>query len=240
MIEIKDLHKSYERVQALANINLSIRDGELIGIIGANGAGKSTLLKCLTGLVMPDQGSILINGLDAMQQRQEIKSLIGYAPEAAELYPYLTGREYLDFIADMHQMPRQVKSDRILHYLSLFDMAEKADLLIDDYSHGMRQKISLSAAMISQPSILVVDEPTNGLDPESVIHFKQELQTFIARGCTILFSSHILDTVEKICHRVAVLHQGRLLTCATMAELRQRAQGHGSLEELFMALVKAS
>ncbi len=240
MIEIKDLYKSYERVQALAGINLSIHSGELIGLIGANGAGKSTLLKCLTGLVMPDQGSIIIDGLDAAQQRQQIKSLIGYAPEAAELYPYLSGREFLDFIADMHQMPGAVKSDRIQHYLSLFDMGKKADVLIDDYSHGMRQKISLSAAMISQPSILIVDEPTNGLDPESVVHFKEELQAFVDRGCTILFSSHILDTVEKICHRVAVLHQGRLLAFDTMAELRRLAPAHGTLEELYMKLVKIS
>jgi ABC-2 type transport system ATP-binding protein len=233
MIRINDLKKNYGNVQALQSINLELNSGEILGLVGANGAGKSTLIKCLVGLVRPDSGTILRQGR-AFSWTD--KKDLGYAAESPLLYDYLTGQEFLRFVGEIRNMDNRLLSRRIDYYLELFCLHEKSTELIADYSHGMRQKISLAAALLSEPAILLVDEPTNGLDPESVFNLKNELQRLCRQGTAVLFSSHMLDTVEKICRRVAVLHHGRLLADD---QLERLVAGAGHLEEAYMAMIRS-
>ncbi len=233
MIRINNLEKKYGRIQALQTVTLQINDGEILGLVGANGAGKSTLIKCLVGLVRPDSGEVLRDGrVFTWADKKDL----GYAAESPLLYDYLTGWEFLKFVGEIRHMSSRLLSQRIDYYLDLFSLQEKSGELIADYSHGMRQKISLAAALLSEPAVLLVDEPTNGLDPESVFNLKKELQRLSRQGGAVLFSSHILDTVEKICPRVAVLHQGRLVADDNLARLLKSSE---HLEEAYMAMIKS-
>ena len=238
MISIANLSKSYDGVRALRNVTLEIPRGEFFGLIGANGAGKSTLLKSVIGLVKPDNGEIKIADYSSEEDLLSIKRLVGYAPEEPILYEYLTGREYLEFVGSLREMDHQVAANRIEELLSVYELSEKASQLIAEYSHGMRKKISLCAALLDQPQILLLDEPTNGLDPESVFQLKKQLQAGSERGVTVIFSSHILDTVEKVCHRIGIIHEGRIIACGSLAELRTQHGEEFSLEEIFMRLVE--
>jgi ABC-2 type transport system ATP-binding protein len=232
MIEITELCKRYDDVQALDQVSLNVQDGEILGLVGANGAGKSTLLKCLVGLIKADSGSIKLNG---MTPSLESRKFTGYAAETPLLYDYLTGLEYLQFIGGLRGMNEADLNHRSQYYIDLFSLKDKAPIPIADYSHGMRQKISLAAALLAQPQLLLVDEPTNGLDPESVFNLKKELAAAAAAGGTIIFSSHMLDTVEKICHRVAIVHRGQLVACDTVDRL---LNGSHHLEEVYMGLIR--
>jgi len=238
MIEIRDVRKSYDGVKALDGLSLKIEAGELFGLIGPNGAGKSTLLKSLVGLIRPEAGEIRIAGLDALTHTQQCKSQIGYAAEEPVLYEYLTGREFLEFVGKLRNISEGRLARRIEELLDDFGMQDKAGELIADYSHGMRQKISLAAALIAETKLLLLDEPTNGLDPESAHRFKQILQDRCAGGATIVFSSHVLDTVEKICHRVGIIHQGKIVACDSVENLRRLTGSEQSLENVFLSLVK--
>jgi ABC-2 type transport system ATP-binding protein len=240
LIEIADLHKSYDGVKALDGLTLRIDQGELFGLIGPNGAGKSTLLKSLVGLVKPEKGSIQINGKDLMTDAHSAKAMIGYAPEQAVLYEYLSGREFLEFIGGLRGIDKNLLAERIEVFLDTFDLQIKANELIADYSHGMRQKISLSAALLPETDILLLDEPTNGLDPESAFRFKKILQMRCAKGATIIFSSHVLDTVEKICSRVGIIHCGKMIACDSVAGLREIGGKQKSLEEVFMSILQTT
>ena len=232
MIEMTELCKRYDKVQALDHVNLRVEDGEILGLVGANGAGKSSLLKCLVGLIKADSGSVSLNGV---APSLESRRFTGFAAETPLLYNYLTGLEYLQFLAGLRGMPADVQNQRIDYYVDLFNLREKTRIPIADYSHGMRQKISLAAALLAQPAILLVDEPTNGLDPESVFNLKKELARVAAAGGTVVFSSHMLDTVEKVCHRVAILHRGKVMACDTVERLLS-ASHH--LEEVYMDLIR--
>jgi ABC-2 type transport system ATP-binding protein len=236
MLSVIELKKSYEKVQALNSVSLSVKKGEMLGLIGPNGAGKSTLLRCIIGMLYPDSGTITIGELSTENDIQQIKSIVGYAAEEPTLYPYLTGREYLEFISQVRGIDEPLANNWINGFFNEFGLTTKADELISDYSHGMRQKISLAAAMIFNPQLLLLDEPTNALDPESIFHFKQRLNRMRDNGTTIVFSSHILDTVEKICDRVAVINKGQIIVCDTVANLIN-SQKDKSLEDIFMTLV---
>ncbi len=237
MIKIKSLFRSFEQVIALDDFSVEIEKGELFGLIGPNGAGKSTLLKCMVGLLKPDHGEILINGENAVANSIETKKLIGYAPEEPALYDYMTGMEFLEFIADLRQVPREIAQTKTGLLLQNFGLEEKANELIADYSHGMRQKISVAAALIAAPEILLLDEPTNAMDPESIFWFKSHLRKLCEEGVTVIFSSHILDTVEKICDRVGIIHRGKMLACDTIDALCPKSGENASLEEIFMHLI---
>lgn len=237
MVIIQNLNKSFQHVQALQNVTLAVRQGELCGLLGPNGAGKSTLFKIVMGLLAPEAGEISIAGEQIHFGEVEYKRRIGFAPESPILYEYLTGREFLNFIAAAKRLAREARADDIAKWLEFFDLAPKADELILEYSHGMRRKISLCAAMLGKPDILLLDEATNGLDPESSYRLKEYLREFCGKGGTVLFSSHIIETIEHLCDRIIILHQGRVLR-----ELRREAwesfrQQGSSLEKEFMKLV---
>ena len=215
-------------------MSLTVNKGELFGLIGPNGAGKSTLLQCIIGLLNQDSGEIRIEH-GSEDDGENIKSQIGYAPEEPVLYPYLTGREFLTFIAEIRKLP-PFSNIWMEEYFQEFGLTEKADELISDYSFGMKQKLSLAASMIFGPKILLLDEPTNALDPESIFHFKNRLMAAKESGVTIIFSSHILETVEKICDRIGIIHKGKLAACDTI-EGFYKFYNSFSLENIFMQIV---
>ena len=235
MVYVNKLSKSYEKIVALDGLSLTVNKGELFGLIGPNGAGKSTLLQCIIGLLKPDSGEIKVENLTVAGDLEIIKKQTGYAPEEPVLYPYLTGREFLQFISEIRSLPSSAKF-WIDDFFQEFGLVEKADILISDYSHGMKQKISLAASLIFNPDVLLLDEPTNALDPESIFHFKNRLLSAREQGVTIVFSSHILDTVEKICDRVGIINKGKMVACDTLDGLRGSFNNQ-SLEEIFMQIV---
>lgn len=237
MIIIQNLSKSFQPVQALQNVTLAVRRGELCGLLGPNGAGKSTLFKIVMGLLAPDAGEIVIAGEPIHFGEVEYKRRMGFAPESPVLYEYLTGREFLNFIAAAKRLAMQQREGEIAKWLDFFELATKADEFILEYSHGMRRKISLCAAFLGHPDILMLDEATNGLDPESSYRLKEYLREFCKQGGTVLFSSHIIETIEHLCDRIIILHQGRVLQEMRHEEWEDFRRHGSSLEKEFMLLV---
>lgn len=238
MIAIKNLGKAFEHVQALQDVSFAVEKGTLCGLLGPNGAGKSTLFKIMMGLLAPDGGEIELAGKRVAFGKSEYKRKIGYAPETAILYEYLTGREFLDFIAAAKQVSAAKRAEEIQHWLTFFDLTAKAHELMINYSHGMRRKISLAAAFLGAPEILLLDEATNGLDPESSFRLKAYLREFCHRGGTVLFSSHIIETVEHLCDHIIILHHGQVLREMERNEWEGLRQQGSSLEQAFIKLVQ--
>jgi ABC-2 type transport system ATP-binding protein len=238
MVTIKNLSKTFERVQALRDVSFTVEKGKLCGLLGPNGAGKSTLFKIMMGLLESDAGEIELAGARATFGESEYKRQIGYAPETAILYEYLTGLEFLRFIAAAKQLPPAAREEQIQHWLAFFDLTAKANELIKGYSHGMRRKVSLSAAFLGAPDILLLDEATNGLDPESSFRLKEYLRKFCERGGTVLFSSHIIETVEHLCDRIIILHRGQVLREMERNEWEGLRQQGSSLEQDFISTTR--
>lgn len=234
---VKNIAKSFGTVQALNDVSFSLSAGSLCGLVGPNGAGKSTLFKLLMGLLEPDKGEMQLFAETIHFGETTYKSKIGYAPENPILYDYLTGLEFLHFIASAKRMTATLRKNQIEQWIEFFNLSSKARELIKNYSHGMRRKMSLCAALIGTPEILLLDEATNGLDPESSFKFKEYLKEFCNNGGTVLFSSHIIETVEHLCDRIIILHQGQIrreLNREEWEDLRERGL---SLEQFFISLV---
>ena len=237
-VEARHLVKSYGMVRAVQDVSFQVPRGEIFGFLGANGAGKTTTLRMLCGLIRPTAGTALIDGFDVFKQPMEAKARLGYLDEDPFIHPHLTGREFLDYIADLYRMPRgterQQRMDRLLR---LFELAGRDGELIGAYSHGMKQKIGLASLLIREPSVLLLDEPTNGLDPRSARLVKDLLEELAARGTTVLLSTHILEVAQALCRRIAIMDGGRLVATGTMDELRAQAgSAQGTLEDLFLRL----
>ena len=237
MIEIKNISKSYNRgnIKAVDNLNLTVQKGEIFGFLGPNGAGKTTTIKMIVGLLNPDSGSISIKGFDNRTNPMEAKGNIGYVPDNPNLYDRLTGTEYLNFMADVYQVGSVDRKERITHYLEMFDLKDAAADLIKSYSHGMKQKIALTGALIHNPSVWILDEPMVGLDPKSAHLLKEQMREHCDKGNTVFFSTHILEVAEKLCDRMGIIHKGRLIAIGTMDELRQ-GDKKDSLENIFLEL----
>ena len=238
MINIRNLYKSFDEVIAINNVSFSIKQGTLCGLVGPNGAGKSTLFKLLMGLLEPDSGKIHITNEEIHFGDTAYKNKIGYAPESPILYEYLTGLEFLHFIASAKRVSKELQESEILKWIDFFDLSLKSGELIKNYSHGMRRKISLGAALIGAPEILFLDEATNGLDPESSYKFKQYLKNYCNNGGTVLFSSHIIETVEHLCDRIIILHQGRIRKELERKKWEGLREQGSSLEQLFINLIQ--
>ncbi len=237
-VEAQNLVKRYGVIRAVDGVSFQIRRGEIVGFLGANGAGKTTTLRMLCGLLTPTSGAALIDGLDIFTQPLEAKARLGYLDEEPFVHPHLTGREFLNYIADLYRMPRgPERQQRMERLLGLFELADRNGELIGAYSHGMRQKIGLASLLIREPSVLLLDEPTNGLDPRSGRLVKDLLEELAARGTTVLLSTHILEVAQALCHRVAIIDRGHIVATGTMEELRTQAGAeHASLEDLFLKL----
>jgi ABC-2 type transport system ATP-binding protein len=237
-VEAKSLVKRYGVMTAVDGVSFQIGRGEIVGFLGANGAGKTTTLRMLCGLVKPTSGKALIDGLDIFGEPLQAKARLGYLDEEPFVHPHLTGREFLNYIADLYRMPRgPERQQRMERLLGLFELADKNGELIGAYSHGMRQKFGLASLLIREPSVLLLDEPTNGLDPRSARLVKDLLEELAARGTSVLLSTHILEVAQALCHRVAIIDHGKIVATGTMEDLRaQTGSEKASLEDLFLKL----
>jgi ABC-2 type transport system ATP-binding protein len=218
---------------------MSIQPGEIYGFLGSNGAGKTTTIKMLVGLLEPSAGHVFIADHDVWKEPVAAKTKLGYVADNALLYERLSGRDFLHFLAQMRGLPLNEAQRRIEYLLTLLDLVEHADRLCGSYSLGMKRKLSLAGALIHQPAVLILDEPLNGLDPRSARRLKDLLLEMAASGTTILLSTHDLSTAETLCHRVGIMHRGRLMVEGSAAELRQML-GVPDLEAVFLNLTDAS
>jgi ABC-2 type transport system ATP-binding protein len=235
-IETIHLQKNFGEKIAAEDINLSVYAGEIFGFLGPNGAGKTTTIKMIVGLLQPTSGQVLVNGFDVQKDPLNAKANSGYVPDTPNLYPKLTGRELLRFVGDLYGLSKADTKRRMEELLRLFDLLEAADDTIDSYSHGMQQKTALAAALVHDPKILVLDEPTVGLDPKSARLIKDILRQLADRGAAIFLSTHILEIAERMCDRIGIINQGKLIAVGTMDELRNLGKGRASLEDIFLNL----
>jgi ABC-2 type transport system ATP-binding protein len=234
LIETHNLVKQYGKFVAVNNVSFDVRSGEVFGFLGPNGAGKTTTIKMIVGLLQPTSGVVKVAGYDIRSQSLQAKAASGYVPDTPNLYAKLTGRELLRFVGDLYDVDRTQAVHRIDELLRMFDLAEAADETLDSYSHGMQQKASLAAALMHDPKVLVLDEPTVGLDPKSARLIKDILRQLADRGAAIMLSTHILEIAERMCDRIGIINKGELVAVGTMDELR--GQGHSSLEDIFLGL----
>lgn len=237
MISINGVSKTYGNdKKAVDNLSLEVKDGEIFGFLGPNGAGKSTTIKMLTGILKADCGTITIDGIDISKEPIKAKSVIGYVPDNHETYETLTGYEYLHFLGVVYSVPEDVLQQRIDYYADMFKMKEALSDYISSYSHGMKQKVMVIGAMIHQPRVWILDEPLTGLDPQSAHDLKKLMRQHADQGNTVFFSSHIIDVVEKVCDRIAIINHGKLVAVDTLDALR--SSGEASLEQLFLDLTQ--
>jgi ABC-2 type transport system ATP-binding protein len=237
MITVENLIIRYPEVVAVEDVTVHLQEGKIYGLVGPNGAGKSSLIKALVGLISEYEGDISFDGFSQREHRHRIKSLFGYAPEDPDLYPYLTGKEYLQMIADI----RQVNAESQIKLIqSDFHLDDVFDDLINRYSHGMRQKISFAAALIGEPKNLILDEALNGFDPISQFNAKTILVDLAKRGHTILLSSHILELVENWCQEIIILNEGKILADYTSDQIEEIKSKTGkAFSEHFVSLVQS-
>ena len=232
MVEIKGLCKSYDNKRVVDNLDLTINDGEIYGFIGHNGAGKTTTIKCLIGILSFEKGEILIDGLSIKDKPIECKRKIAYIPDNPDLYNYMSGIDYLNFIGDVFNVANEERVKRIDKYAGIFELTDSLANPISSYSHGMRQKLAIIAAWLHEPDLIVMDEPFVGLDPKASHDLKLMMREFCDRGGLIFFSTHVLEVAEKLCDKVAIIKQGQLIKSGTMEEVK----GDSSLESVFLEL----
>lgn len=237
MLSTRLLTKRYGSLTAVEDLDLEVGAGELFGFLGPNGAGKTTTIKMLVGLLRPTSGSARVAGVDIMAEPEQAKARIGYVPDAATLYDKLSAREFLEFSGDLYHVERRLRDRRIETLLKLFDLLERGNDFLSGYSRGMRQKVSLAAALLHDPQVLFLDEPTVGLDPQSARQMKDILQDFCKEGKTVFMSTHILEIAERMCTRLAIINRGRLVAMGSLQELRHMVGQDGqSLEQIFLEL----
>lgn len=238
MIKMENLGKKFGDLWAVRNLNLQIYRGEVFAFLGPNGAGKTTTIKLLTGLLKPTEGRAEIAGYDVQKQPLEAKRHLSYIPDEPYLYEKLTGREFLEFVAQIYGMRREEYIRKIDYFIDFFQMHEYVDELIEDYSHGMRQKLVFSSAFLHDPDVMVIDEPLVGLDPASARKLKQILKQKAGEGMTFFISTHTLSFAEEIATRIGIIDKGELIAVGTQDELKRRAGLEGKLEEIFLKITE--
>lgn len=236
MIEIKNLTKNFGNFPALKGFSLSIPQGTLFSFLGPNGAGKTTTIKLLVGLLKPTSGEIYLNGVNALKEPDRIREWLSYMPDEPYLYEKLTGREYLEFVANIYKVDNKRKENIINRLIPLFHLEDKLDNLIEDYSHGMRQKLIITSTLIHKPKIILVDEPLVGLDPYSARIFKRLLREFCQEGGTVFLSTHTLTLVEELSDLIGIIKEGELIFFGALQKLKHTVKKESSLEELFLDL----
>jgi len=238
VIEITAVTKRYGPKVAVHDLSLGVPAGELFAFLGPNGAGKTTTIKMLCGLLFPTTGTVRVGGFDLRTDGDRARALVSYVPDQPFLYEKLTGREFLQFTADLYGMPPARTRAKIAEVIDLFHLDDFADDLTERYSHGMRQRTVFAAALVHEPRLLIADEPTVGLDPKSVRELKTLLRRLAAAGTTVFLSTHTLDIAQEIADRIGIIDRGRLIGCGTLAELRTQAAMDGSLEDLFLKITE--
>ena len=234
MIEIRNLTKIYSgSVKAVDDVSLTVKEGEIFGFLGPNGAGKTTTIKMIVGLLQPTSGSIHIDNIDVLTSPVEAKMKMGYVADEPLVMEKITGIQYLNMISDVFLVPPKTRAERASKLLQNFKLSDAIKDPVSTYSHGMRQKLSLIAALIHNPDLWILDEPIVGLDPESAFILKQMMRNHVKAGNTVFFSTHVMEVAERICDRIAIINKGKLEFVGTVEELR-KLRGKGSLEELFL------
>lgn len=239
MIELKNVSKKYNKTdKVIDNINLQIKNGEIFGFLGPNGAGKTTTIKMITGILEIDEGEIFIDGKSIIKDPIEAKKLLGLVPDNPDIFLKLKAIEYLNFIADMYEVSTEQRKDRIDKLGKEFGILDVLNQKIETYSHGMKQKLMIISTLLHEPKNWILDEPMTGLDPKSSFLLKNTMKEYASKNNTVFFSTHILDVAEKLCDRVGIIDNGKLLFVGTYEELKQELKANRSLEELFMEIVE--
>ena len=236
MLVIRDLEKIYRgTTKGVSDISLHVEKGDIYAFIGHNGAGKTTLLKAITGIHEFDKGTVLIDGLDITKEPEEVKRRIAYVPDNPDIYEFMTGIQYLNFIADVFGVPKADREARIAEYAGKFEITDSLGDLVSGYSHGMKQKLVLISALLHEPKLLIMDEPFVGLDPKATFLLKEIMKNMTEAGAAIFFSTHVLDVAEKLCNKVAIIKEGHLVTSGLMSDV---VKDQSSLEAIFMETVE--
>jgi ABC-2 type transport system ATP-binding protein len=235
VVRIERLKKSFRNVKAVDGIDLEVGAGELVGLIGPNGAGKSTTVKILTGQLLADAGRVVVRGEDVLTHAFAARQAIGYVPQDLDLHPFLTGRELLEFVAEVREIPAPTAKERIDRLLQRFGIAVAQHRMVREYSEGMARKLAICAALVGEPPLLVLDESLNGLDPRAAAEVKAVLTEELARGTAIILVSHILDILERLCHRIVLIDGGRVVGNLTRPELDAMRNKGVTLEEYFIS-----
>ncbi len=235
MIEIENLTKNFDETQAVNNLSLKIEPGEILGFLGPNGAGKTTTVKICTGMLTPTSGTVKVAGFNVMTDSIEVKRRIGYVPESGALFESLSAWEYLELITELHHLERKLAHRRIEEFLTIFGIFNDKDRHLSSFSKGMKQKVLLAAAFLHNPNIFFLDEPLNGLDANAALLIKELLIKFAAQGKTIMFCSHILEVVERICTRIAIINEGELVIQGDISEITKHTS-QPTLEQAFHKL----
>lgn len=232
MLKIENLTKAYGEKKAVDNLSLHIEKGEIYGFIGHNGAGKTTTIKACCGIMDFDEGEIYINNISVKEKPMECKKILAYIPDNPDLYEFLTGIEYLNFIADVYGVDKETRETKISEYADKFGLTENLSAQISSYSHGMKQKLAIISAFIHSPQLIIMDEPFVGLDPKASHTIKLMMREHCDRGGAIFFSTHVLEVAEKLCDKIAIIKDGKLVTAGTMDEVK----GNTTLEDVFLDL----
>ncbi len=233
MLKIENLTKSYGDKKAVDNLSLHVQAGEIYGFIGHNGAGKTTTLKACCGILAFEEGEIFVDGVSVRKDPIAVKEKIAYVPDNPDLYPFMTGIQYLNFIADVFKVDAKTRKARIAQYAETFSLTQDLAQSISTYSHGMKQKLALISALLHEPKLMIMDEPFVGLDPKAAHDIKEMMRALCERGGAILFSTHVLEVAEKLCDKVAIIKAGKLIKVGTVDEVK----GDTSLEKVFLELV---
>ena len=239
MIEMKSVTKIFGKdFKAVDNLDLNIEEGIIYGFLGPNGAGKTTTLKMITGILKPDSGEVVINGIDINKEPTLAKEQFGFVSDNPDLFLKLKGIEYLNFVGAMYGMPNIQLRQNIVKYSKMFEMNEVLNSKIESYSHGMRQKIALIGALIHEPKVWILDEPLTGLDPKSSFTLKEMMREHANKGNIVLFSTHVLEVAEKVCDKVAIIAKGKLVFNGSIKEMKEKVGEDESLEKMFLELVE--
>ncbi len=235
MLKIENLTKTYPGGKVgVADLSLEVKPGEIYGFIGHNGAGKTTTIKAVVGLHDFEKGSITIDGISVTADPLRAKSVTAYIPDNPELYDNLTGMQFINFVADVFKVPKSVRKERVEKYAELLEISSVLNNQVASYSHGMKQKLAIIAAFLHEPKLLVMDEPFVGLDPKAAFTVKGMMREFCDKGSAIFFSTHVLEVAEKLCDKIAIIKDGRLIASGTMEEVK----GNASLEEVFLEITE--
>ena len=237
MIKIENVSKSYVKgKKSIDNLNLEIKNGEIFGFLGPNGAGKTTTIKMITGILNPDEGDILIDGKSIQKEPLEAKKNFGFVPDSPDMFLKLKGIEYLNFLADIYEVPNEKRKERIEMLTKKFEIYNDLNSEIQSYSHGMRQKIVICGVLLNNPKNWILDEPMTGLDPKSSYDLKEMMREHAKMGNTVFFSTHILEVAEKLCDRVGIINKGKLVFVGTFDEMKDKFKENASLEQLFLEI----
>ncbi len=238
MITVENLRKRYDGNPILDGLSFTVKDGEIYGLLGPNGSGKSTTMKILSGILKPDEGNVIIEGVNASENQLKVKEIVGFVPESPILYESLTPAELFDFIGKVRKIPRRLLEERVNAFVKAFGIEEYLDQFIGTLSFGTKQKVSIIAALLHDPKVLVLDEAMNGLDVKSARIFRELLLEYKRKGKSIVFSTHVLQLAEIICDRIGVIHRGRIVVEGTVEELKKRLE-EKNLEDVFLKITES-